>query len=71
MFYDLTLRITPKMVKDAENNEKKALVGHLGTHFDVMDKEFPLEYIRRPGICFDVRGVDEIDEGHVGQNCAD
>ena len=43
MFIDMTLKITPKMVKDAQGNEKKALVGHLGTHFDVMDKEFPLE----------------------------
>ncbi len=61
MLFDITLRITPKMVKNAEHNEKKVLVGHLGTHFDVMDKEFPLEYTRRRGICFDVRGMAEID----------
>lgn len=61
MLFDITLRITPKMVKNAENNEKKALVGHLGTHFDVMDKEFPLEYTRREGFCFDVRGLEEVN----------
>lgn len=61
MLFDLTLRITPKMVKTAENNEKKALVGHLGTHFDVMDKEFPLEYTRREGVCFDIRGMEEVE----------
>ncbi|WP_207302633.1 cyclase family protein [Olsenella sp. Marseille-P4559] len=66
--HDLTLRITPKMVRDAQGNEKKALVGHLGTHFDVMDKEFPLEYCVRPGVAFDVStvadreiGVDDVD----------
>jgi kynurenine formamidase len=57
MKIDITLRITPKMVTDAQGNEKKALVGHLGTHFDVMNKEFPLEYTERKGIVFDVRKV--------------
>ncbi len=72
--HDLTLRITPKMVRDAQGNEKKALVGHLGTHFDVMDKEFPLDYCVRPGITFDVSaaaqadrevGVDDVDLSRV------
>ena len=51
------------MVTDAQGNEKKALVGHLGTHFDVMNKEFPLEYTKRNGIVFDVSSVKnrEID----------
>lgn len=61
MLVDLTLRITPKMVTDAQGNEKKALVGHLGTHFDVMDKEFPLEYTRREAIVFDVSAVKNRD----------
>ena len=43
MMIDITLKITPKMAVDAQGNEKKALVGHLGTHFDVMNKEFPLD----------------------------
>ena len=51
------------MATDAQGNEKKALVGHLGTHFDVMNKEFPLEYTKRNGIVFDVSKVKnrEID----------
>lgn len=57
MLIDLTLRITPKMVADAQKNEKMALVGHLGTHFDVRNKEFPLDYTQRRGIVFDVSGV--------------
>ena len=28
------------MVTDAQGNEKKALVGHLGTHFDALNKDF-------------------------------
>ena len=61
MKIDITLKITPKMVTDAQGNEKKALVGHLGTHFDVMNKEFPLQYTERKGIIFDVRGVKDRD----------
>lgn len=57
MLIDVTLKITPKMVKDAQGNEKKSLVRHLGTHFDVMNKEFPLEYAERKGCIFDVRNM--------------
>ena len=67
MLIDITLKITPKMVIDAQGNEKKALVGHLGTHFDVMNKEFPLEYTKRKGIVFDASEVfdREIDIGDI------
>lgn len=61
MLIDITLKITRKMVTDAQGNEKKALVGHLGTHFDVMNKEFPLEYTKRKGIIFDVSTVEGRD----------
>lgn len=61
MLIDITLKITPNMVKDAQGNEKKVLVGHLGTHFDVMGKEFPLEYTKRRAIVFDVSGVGDRD----------
>ena len=57
MLIDITLKIIPKMATDAQGNEKKSLVGHLGTHFDVMNKEFPLEYTRRAGTVFDVSSV--------------
>lgn len=61
MKVDITLEITPKMVKDAQGNEKKTLVGHLGTHFDVMDKVFPLIYTERKGVFFDVSNVKDRD----------
>ena len=54
---DITLKITPKMAADAQGNERVALAGHLGTHFDVMNQEFPLEYTERPGVIFDVRNI--------------
>ena len=61
MRIDITLKITPKMVTAAQSNEKKALVGNLGTHFDVMNKEFPLEYTQRNGLVFDVSEVKSRD----------
>lgn len=61
MLIDLTVEVTPKTAADARGNEKKALTGHLGTHFDVMDREFPLEYVKRRGIVFDVRAAADRD----------
>ncbi|MDK2980496.1 MAG: hypothetical protein PWQ55_843 [Chloroflexota bacterium] len=59
MFIDITLQITPKLIENAQGSEVKLLTnhGHIGTHFDVMDKEFPLEYVERPGVVFDVSEV--------------
>ncbi len=67
MLIDITLKITPRMADNAQGNEKKALLGHLGTHFDVMNKEFPLDYVERPGIVFDVSraGRGEINPGDI------
>lgn len=74
MLIDITLPITPKMADTAMGNQSKSLVGHLGTHFDVMDKEFPLDYTRRSGVVFDVRhalnreiGVEDVDWSAVGE----
>lgn len=61
MLIDITLKVTPEMAAEAQSNEKKSLVGHLGTHFDVMNKEFPLEFTRRRAIVFDVSRVEGRD----------
>ncbi len=61
MKIDLAYKITPKTVTDVQGNEKKTLTGHMGTHFDVMDKEFPLEYTELEGIVFDVSSVKDRD----------
>lgn len=75
MLIDITLEITPKMAADAQSNDKIVLAGHLGTHFDVMNKVFPLEYTRRSGVIFDVRGirdrdveVSDVDLSRVGRD---
>jgi kynurenine formamidase len=57
MFIDLTLLVTPEMVDAAHSNEQKSFSGHLGTHFDVMTKVFPLDYVRRKAVVFDVSEV--------------
>lgn len=61
MLLDITLKITPQKADEAWENTHKSLVGHVGTHFDVMDREFPLEYTRRKGIAFNVSSVGERD----------
>ncbi len=63
MFIDLTLTITPELRRDAAGNEKKTLTGHLGTHFDVMNKIFPLAYLEREAIVFDVSDVKDREIG--------
>lgn len=67
MLIDLTLSVTKEMMTDAQGNENKALHGHLGTHFDVMNKTFPLAYVERKGIVFDVSGIKdrEIETGDI------
>jgi kynurenine formamidase len=67
MLVDLTIAVTPKIRNDAQTNLNKASFGHLGTHFDVMDKEFPLEFTERPGIVFDVSEVCSVDLGEVSK----
>lgn len=57
MLIDITLCVTPQMMGTAYENTAKSLVGHMGTHFDVMDKDFPLAYTQRQGIVFDVYGI--------------
>lgn len=54
MLIDITLKVTPKIMNDVNDNVNKSLIGHVGTHFDVMNKEFPLEYTERKGVVFDV-----------------
>lgn len=61
MLIDITLKITPDMVKSDPGSQQKALFGHIGTHFDVMDREFPLDYTVRDGIVFDVSTIRERD----------
>jgi len=58
---DLTLRVEKASWITTFIHEKMSSFGHLGTHFDVMDKEFSLENIIRSGIVFDVSRVRDRD----------
>ncbi len=73
MLIDITLKVTPQMRADA--GDKRSLNGHLGTHFDVMNKEFPLEFTKRKAVVFDVSRVtgrditsEDIDLNRVSGN---
>lgn len=70
MLLDITLEVTPEIRHAAPEKDDRSLVGHLGTHFDVMNKEFPLEYTRRDGIVFDVSAIRgrDIDLGDVAMD---
>ncbi|MCG9478690.1 MAG: cyclase family protein [Actinomycetia bacterium] len=72
MLIDITLKVTPEMMDHTHKNEKKSFDGHMGTHFDVMDQEFPLEYTKRDAVVFDVSKTgdreietDDIDPARV------
>lgn len=57
MLIDITLKITPEMRATARDHTDPSLVGHMGTHFDVMHREFPLVYTERKAIVFDVTHI--------------
>lgn len=54
---DLTLKVSPSTAEYANVNLSKVRNGHIGTHFDVMSKEFPLSYMELPAIVFDVEQI--------------
>ncbi len=81
MKIDLSVTITTEIVNAMLNTRTTAKVppvaqfGHIGTHFDVMDKEFQLDNTERPGIVFDVshiKGRDielsDIDTTKIAEN---
>jgi len=61
MFLDLSVKVSPQINSNAAGNESKVSYCHLGTHFDVMNKEFPLEFVRRNAIVFDVNNIADRD----------
>jgi kynurenine formamidase len=67
MWIDLSVLVSPAASQEASGNERMVSFGHLGTHFDVMNKEFPLHLLRRPGVVLDVSGAGqaEVDLGQV------
>jgi kynurenine formamidase len=72
MFIDLTLDIQSNRVKAALQIQQSAaeaelpttiarpeyqMEGHVGTHFDVMDKEFPISSFKTSGRLVDISGI--------------
>jgi kynurenine formamidase len=72
MFIDLTLDIQSNRVKAALQTQQSAaeaelpttvarpeyqMEGHVGTHFDVMDKEFPISSFKTSGRLVDISGI--------------
>lgn len=70
MLIDITWTITPEIAKGTPEHANPALAGHLGTHFDVMEEDFPLAYTQREGIVFDVSSVADRDIG-IDDICLD
>ena len=58
---DVTLPLTTDVISKAGSTEIKVFSGHVGTHFDVMNKIFPLEYVERKGFVFETEGLEGID----------
>lgn len=61
MFVDLSIPVTASAREKALSNERMVAFGHLGTHFDAMNKHFPLQNLERPGLVFDVAGICDRD----------
>jgi kynurenine formamidase len=61
MLIDLTTGFSKEWLLDSEARALDRLFGHWGTHFDCMDKEFNLSYLKRPGVFFDVRSAEGRD----------
>lgn len=81
MKIDLSVSITQEILSTilslTENGQLPSVdkFGHIGTHFDVMDKEFQLENTERTGKIFDVSHiqgraveVSDIDTSKIAEN---
>lgn len=51
---DITTCVSAELLAKTHKNLNLAFNGHVGTHFDVMNKVFPLEYMELDGVIFDV-----------------
>ena len=58
---DLSVKVAKSKWDGIFKNEKMTALGHIGTHFDVMNKEFPLENTKRCGKIVDVCSIRNRD----------
>ncbi len=69
---DITTSVSSDLLARAHKNLELSFNGHVGTHFDVMDKEFPVEYMDLDAIVFDVAACvdkDEVGVGDISLDC--
>jgi kynurenine formamidase len=57
MLIDLTVPVSVETRNQLAGAEPMAAFGHVGTHFDVMNKEFPSDWFERPGLALDVSSI--------------
>ena len=62
---DITTTVSAELMAKAQKNLALAFNGHVGTHFDVMNKVFPLDYMELDAIVFDVNDMMEIGIGDI------
>lgn len=68
---DITTTVSADLLAKAKKNLNLAFNGHVGTHFDVMNKEFPLDYMELDAVIFDVtkcKAKPEIDLNDIDLN---
>lgn len=61
MEVNLTFEINSEIYKKANINEKKVASGHVGTHFDVMNKKIESDHLIKKAIVFDVSLIKDRD----------
>lgn len=64
MKIDLTYPLSKEKIDEftsklSERNKNVMAMGHFGTHFDAMGKNFPLDYSESRGIIFDVSRISD------------
>jgi kynurenine formamidase len=63
MLIDLTLKVNADQYEEITSHQNIAALGHLGTHFDAMGKEFSLANFRRQGKLVNVSAIGDRDIG--------
>ena len=63
MFIDLTVLVAKYDTALDHDSEVNMAPGHVGTHVDVMDKVFPLDFIKRNGLVFNIMDVHDREIG--------
>ena len=69
MLVDLTTYVSqdsPLLQWAKQQDNPHIAMGHIGTHLDTYEKRpTPLDYLRSPGVIFDVRGITEVAVEHI------